>query len=105
MRAGAGRRPGLRRTPGDGRPDALAQRNGSVISATLFGAVAGSGVLPFPREAFEAAIERGGVGVVASRKAFAAAFDQAQGRAAPSPPLQRPSPRRRRAPPRPCVSV
>lgn len=77
--------------------DALAQRRGSVISAALFGAVAGSGALPFPREAFEAAIERGGVGVAASLKAFAAAFDQAEGRAPPEPPAPtaeaRPAPR------------
>ncbi len=58
---------------------ALAERTGSVISAALFGAVAGSGALPFARDAFEAAIRRGGVGVEASLRAFAAAFDLAQG--------------------------
>ena len=57
--------------------DALAIRNGSVISASLFGALAGAGVLPFPREAFEAAIKAGGKGTEASLKAFAAAFDVA----------------------------
>lgn len=57
--------------------DALAIRNGSVISASLFGAVAGAGVLPFPREAFEAAIKAGGKGAEASLRAFAAAFDVA----------------------------
>jgi indolepyruvate ferredoxin oxidoreductase beta subunit len=46
---------------------------GSVISAVLFGALAGTGVLPFSRAQFEATIERGGVGVKASLKAFAAA--------------------------------
>lgn len=60
---------------------ALAERNGSVISAALFGAVAGAEALPFSREAFETAIRRGGVGVEASLRAFAAAFDLAQGRA------------------------
>jgi indolepyruvate ferredoxin oxidoreductase beta subunit len=60
---------------------ALAERNGSVISAALFGAVAGAEALPFDRAAFEAAIRRGGVGVEASLKAFASAFDLAQGRA------------------------
>jgi indolepyruvate ferredoxin oxidoreductase beta subunit len=54
--------------------DALAVRNGSVISATLFGALAGSGALPFPREAFEDAIRAGGKGVEASLRAFAAGF-------------------------------
>src|SRR5690606_12319401 len=70
--------------PGDGRADpaavhaaaraaarrylvadmaAIAEAHGSVISASLFGAVAASGVLPFGREAFEAAVRAGGVGV------------------------------------------
>ncbi len=51
---------------------------GSVISAVLFGALAGAGVLPFGRAAFEATIERGGVGVKPSLKAFAAAYARAQ---------------------------
>ena len=50
---------------------------GSVISAVLFGALAGTGVLPFPRAQFEATIERGGVGVKASLKAFQAACSRA----------------------------
>ncbi|MEY4698054.1 MAG: hypothetical protein RIT14_2482 [Pseudomonadota bacterium] len=57
--------------------DALAIQNGSVISASLFGALAGAGVLPFPREAFEAAIKSGGKGIEGSLRAFAAAFDVA----------------------------
>lgn len=55
--------------------DALAVANRSVISAALFGALAGSGALPFPREAFEAAIRQGGKGVEGSLRAFAAGFD------------------------------
>lgn len=51
---------------------------GSVISASLFGALAGSGALPFPRAAFEAAIRAGGKGVEASLAAFTAAADLAQ---------------------------
>ena len=54
-----------------------AERSGSVISAVLFGALAGTGVLPFSRAQFEATIERGGVGVKASLAAFGAAFDRA----------------------------
>lgn len=54
---------------------AVAAANGSVISASLFGAIAGSGALPFPRSAFEDAIRAGGVGVEASLRAFDAAFD------------------------------
>jgi len=53
---------------------ATAARAGSVISAALFGALAGSGALPFPRDAFESAIRRAGVGVESSLKAFAAGF-------------------------------
>ncbi|KQX39519.1 indolepyruvate oxidoreductase subunit beta family protein [Variovorax sp. Root434] len=56
-----------------------AEASGSVISAVLFGALAGSGVLPFGRAQFEATIERGGVGVKPSLKAFGAAFTRAQG--------------------------
>ncbi len=52
----------------------LAEATGSLISAVLFGALAGAAVLPFPRGAFEAAIRRGGVGVAASVAAFNAGF-------------------------------
>ncbi|GIK99024.1 MAG: indolepyruvate oxidoreductase [Alphaproteobacteria bacterium] len=52
----------------------LAEASGSLVSAVLFGALAGAGVLPFPRGAFEAAIRRGGVGVAASVAAFTAGF-------------------------------
>jgi indolepyruvate ferredoxin oxidoreductase, beta subunit len=55
----------------------LAEASGSVISAVLFGALAGGNLLPFPRAAFEAAIERGGVGVAASLSAFRAGFEAA----------------------------
>jgi indolepyruvate ferredoxin oxidoreductase beta subunit len=55
----------------------LAEASGSVISAVLFGALAGADLLPFPRAAFEAAIERGGVGVTASLSAFRAGFEAA----------------------------
>jgi len=54
-----------------------AEDAGSVISAVLFGALAGTGVLPFSRAQFEATIERGGVGVKPSLKAFAAGFARA----------------------------
>src|SRR5690606_13767204 len=56
---------------------ALADQAGSVISASLFGAVAGSGTLPFTREDYEETIRRGGVGVEASLRAFALGFDAA----------------------------
>jgi indolepyruvate ferredoxin oxidoreductase, beta subunit len=58
--------------------EAAAVGAGSVISASLFGALAGSGALPFDRAAFEGAIRAGGKGVEASLRAFAAGFDAAQ---------------------------
>src|SRR5215467_624168 len=52
----------------------LAEQNHSVISATLFGALAASGTLPFERREFESAIERSGISVNSSLNAFAAGF-------------------------------
>ncbi len=75
--------------------DALAERHRSVISAALFGALAGSEALPFARDAFEAAIRRGGVGVESSLATFAAAFDLARNPQAASP--DAPPPRAPRA--------
>ena len=60
---------------------AAAEQSGSVISAVLFGALAGTGVLPFSRAQFEATIARGGVGVGPSLKAFDAGFARAAGAA------------------------
>ncbi|MBD3665350.1 indolepyruvate oxidoreductase subunit beta family protein [Sulfitobacter sp. TSTF-M16] len=57
--------------------DRLAVEQGSVISASLFGALAGSGALPFTRAAFEDAIRAGGKGVEASLRAFDAGFKTA----------------------------
>lgn len=83
--------------PGDGRADAdvvlaraaeaskrlvhfdmetLARQAGSVVSASLFGALAGSGELPFAREQFEETIRAGGKGTEASLRAFALAYDR-----------------------------
>ena len=61
-----------------------AERSGSVISAVLFGALAGAGVLPFGRAAFEATIGRGRVGVAPSLKAFSTAFATALAQASGS---------------------
>jgi indolepyruvate ferredoxin oxidoreductase beta subunit len=64
----------------------LAEDSGTVINAVLFGAMAGSGVLPLPREAFEAAIRRSGKGAEASLRGFAAGYAVAAGaRLAPAP--------------------
>jgi indolepyruvate ferredoxin oxidoreductase, beta subunit len=54
--------------------DALAVGNGSVISASLFGALAASRALPFPVTAFKAAIKSGGKGIEGSLRAFKAGF-------------------------------
>ncbi len=70
----------------------LAQKHGTVINAVLFGAMAGSGVLPLPREACEQAIRGGGRGAEASLRGFAAGYEIAAGsRPAPAP---APPPRR-----------
>jgi indolepyruvate ferredoxin oxidoreductase beta subunit len=58
--------------------------NGSVISASLFGALAGTGRMPFDRAAFEDAIRAGGKGVEPSLKAFGAAYEIACGNGAES---------------------
>jgi indolepyruvate ferredoxin oxidoreductase beta subunit len=55
---------------------ALAEATGSAISAVLFGVLAGSGALPFPRDAYEATIRAAGVGVEPSLRAFAAGFER-----------------------------
>lgn len=57
--------------------DDIAKRAGSPLSAVMFGALAGSMVLPFPREAYEATIQNAGIGVSASLRAFAAGFQAA----------------------------
>jgi indolepyruvate ferredoxin oxidoreductase, beta subunit len=53
----------------------IADRAGTVISAALFGGLAGTDVLPFGRAQFEEAIRRGGIGIDASLKAFSAGYE------------------------------
>jgi indolepyruvate ferredoxin oxidoreductase beta subunit len=53
----------------------LAERAGSVVSSVLFGALCGTGALPFPRGAFEATITEAGVGVQGSLRGFALGLD------------------------------
>ena len=57
----------------------LAEENGTVINAVLFGALAGSGALPIPRDACEQAIRNAGRGADASLRGFAAGHDVAKG--------------------------
>jgi indolepyruvate ferredoxin oxidoreductase, beta subunit len=61
----------------------LAQESGTVINAVLFGAMAGSGMLPLRREACEAAIRKGGRGAEASLKGFTAGYEIALGQRQP----------------------
>ena len=63
----------------------VAEDSGSVISSALFGALAGSEALPFIREDFIAAIERGGVGVKNSVKAFDKSYELAKAALKPAP--------------------
>ena len=71
---------------------AIADRSDSVISAVLFGAVAGASALPFPRAAFEATIAAAGIGVAGSLRAFSAGFDAAA-RPVPARPVAGPTKR------------
>ena len=57
--------------------EAATERSGSVISSVMFGALAGSAALPFPRESFEEAIRAGGKAVPSNLKGFAEGFDAA----------------------------
>ncbi|WFU44296.1 indolepyruvate oxidoreductase subunit beta family protein [Bradyrhizobium sp. CB82] len=68
--------------------NALALANGSVISAAMFGALAGAGVLPFSRESYLDVIRAGEKGANASLRTFEAAFDRVQSKSPePATPL------------------
>src|SRR5258708_16767294 len=65
---------------------AVAQDTGTVLSAVLFGAIAGSGVLPFSREACEQTIRQSGRSVEPNVRGFARAFEIVAGElVAPEP--------------------
>lgn len=68
--------------------DAAARQGGSVISAAMFGALAGSGALPFPRALFEEVIRAGGRAVAGNLATFAIAHDDAAGTARTAGPAQ-----------------
>lgn len=57
----------------------IAADSGTMISASLLGALAGSQALPFARKAFEDVLAGSGGGATANLRAFAGAFDRAQG--------------------------
>jgi indolepyruvate ferredoxin oxidoreductase beta subunit len=58
--------------------EAASVRSGSVISSIMFGALAGSGALPFPRKAYEDAIRASGVAVDSNLAGFASGFEAAR---------------------------
>lgn len=58
--------------------NAVAEQHHSVISSVLLGALCGRGVLPFGRQAFEAAIRKSGIAVETNLAAFADACQRAQ---------------------------
>jgi indolepyruvate ferredoxin oxidoreductase beta subunit len=58
--------------------EGAARKAGTVVSAVMFGAAAGSGLLPFGREICEAAIREDGRGADASLAGFARGFDAVQ---------------------------
>jgi indolepyruvate ferredoxin oxidoreductase beta subunit len=58
---------------------ALAEANGSVISAAMLGALCGSGALPFAAEHFVEAIRNSGIEVESSTRTFEAALRTAAG--------------------------
>lgn len=55
--------------------NAVAKEAGTVVSAVLLGAIAGSGLFPFQRSDYEAVVKAGGKGAEASLRGFAKAFE------------------------------
>lgn len=55
--------------------NAVAKDAGTVVSAVMLGAIAGSGLFPFRREDYEAVVQAGGKGAEASLRGFARAYD------------------------------
>ncbi|MFT3976495.1 MAG: indolepyruvate oxidoreductase subunit beta family protein [Sphingomonas bacterium] len=72
---------------------AAASASGSVISSVMFGALAASETLPFPRDAFEDAIRHGGKAIESNLKGFERGFTRArEGDPAASVPAGPPAP-------------
>ena len=57
---------------------AMAQANGTMVSAVMLGVIAGSGVLPFAREHYAATLQASGAHSAASLKGFDAGFARVQ---------------------------
>lgn len=54
---------------------AIARESGTVVSAVMLGAVAGSGLFPFTRAQYEAVVKSGGKGAEASLRGFGKAYE------------------------------
>jgi indolepyruvate ferredoxin oxidoreductase, beta subunit len=65
--------------------EALAKETGAIVNAVMLGAIAGSGKLPLPVAAFEAAIREDGKAVDSNLRGFQAGFDAVQRRAEAMP--------------------
>lgn len=84
----------------------MAQEAGSVISAALFGALAGSGKLPFPAESYRETIRASGRGVEASLRAFESAREASEAhRVETAPAPEPPKPSERVAGPAPLLKA
>ncbi len=57
---------------------AIADAQGTLVSAAVLGAIAGAGVLPFPVDAYQAVIRASGISVQANLACFEAAFAAAR---------------------------
>ena len=58
--------------------DAIARKTGAFINSVMLGIIAGSGRLPIPVEAFEAAIRADGKGVDGNLRGFRAGLEAVQ---------------------------
>jgi indolepyruvate ferredoxin oxidoreductase beta subunit len=56
----------------------MARAAGSIVSTVMLGAIAASGIFPFPRAAYETTIAAGGKAAQASLRGFASGFDTVQ---------------------------
>ncbi|MES2940620.1 MAG: indolepyruvate oxidoreductase subunit beta family protein [Pseudomonadota bacterium] len=62
-----------------------AREAGTIVSAVMLGAIAGSGVFPFAREAYEAVVRQSGGAAEASLRGFAAGFARVAREDGPAP--------------------
>jgi indolepyruvate ferredoxin oxidoreductase beta subunit len=59
--------------------NAVAKESGTIVSAVMLGAIAGSGILPFAREQYEEVVRRPGPSADASLRGFARAYEIVSG--------------------------